>query len=144
MGDFLVGLVAWPLAALGCLFVVSGAIGLVRLPDLYTRLHAASVTDTGGTLLIAAALLLHAVFTFADPMVAIKLVLIVGFTLFTAPTASHALAKTAMLVGQVPVDADGRPLLDSPGEASRLARSRRVPEGTSDEMQGKPGESGAG
>ena len=54
MGDFLVGLVAWPLAALGCLFVVSGAIGLVRLPDLYTRLHAASVTDTGGTLLIAA------------------------------------------------------------------------------------------
>jgi len=124
MSDFLLGLVSWPLAGLGCLFVVSGALGLVRMPDLYTRLHAASVTDTGGTLLIAAALLLHAIFTFADPMAAIKLVLIAGFTLFTAPTASHALAKTAMLVGQVPLDADGKPLLDSPEAASRLARSR--------------------
>lgn len=125
MVAFLVALVSWPLALLGCAFVVSGALGLVRLPDLYTRLHAASVTDTGGTLLIVLALLLHAIFTFADPMAAIKLLLIAGFTLFTAPTASHALAKTALLSGLVPVGADGRALADSSEAASRMARSRR-------------------
>lgn len=132
MGDLLLGLAAWPLALAGCLFVVTGAIGLVRLPDLYTRLHAASLTDTGGTILIVGALLLHAVFDEASAMVAIKLVLILVFTLYTAPTASHALAKTALLSGLVPLGADRRPLLASSDEARRLARSRRDPDGAVD------------
>lgn len=125
--SLLVHLVCWPLALIGCVFVVSGAIGLVRMPDLYTRLHTASVTDTGGTLLIVLALLVHAIFTFADPMAAIKLLLIAGFTLFTAPTASHALAKAALLSGCVPVDEGGKPLVDSAEAASMLARSRKAP-----------------
>ena len=127
MGEALLAVLSWPLAAVGCLFVVTGAIGLVRLPDLYTRLHAASLTDTGGTILIVAAMLLHATFAYASPMVAIKLLFILAFTLYTAPTASHALAKTALLAGRVPVGADGAPLLDSPEAARRIARSRAEP-----------------
>lgn len=124
MLDFLIQAVSWILMIVGCVFVVSGAIGLVRMPDLYTRLHAASLTDTGGTIFIGLALVLQAVFVFDNPMAAIKMSLIMFFTLFTSPTASHALAKTALLCGQVPLDEKGKPILDSPDEATLLARSR--------------------
>ena len=124
MIDFLINLVSWILMIIGGIFVVSGAVGLVRMPDLYTRLHAASLTDTGGTLFIGMALIIQALFIFDDNMAAIKMGLIIFFTLFTGPTASHALAKTALLCGQVPLDCDGKPILDSPEEATLLARSR--------------------
>lgn len=124
MIDILIQLLCWILMIIGCVFVVSGAVGLVRMPDLYTRLHAASLTDTGGTIFIGLALILQAVFLFDNPMAAIKMALIIFFTLFTTPTASHVLAKTALLCGQVPVDSSGKPILDSPDEATLLARSR--------------------
>ena len=127
MGEIVLAALSWPLATVGCLFVVTGAIGLVRFPDFYTRLHASSLTDTGGTILIIAAMLLHAVFEYGSAMVSIKLLLVLAFTLYTAPTASHALAKTALLAGRVPIDADGAPLLDSPEAARRIARSRAEP-----------------
>ena len=125
MIEFVAAMVSWPLAFAGIVFVVAGAVGMLRLPDLYTRLHAASVTDTGATLLIGIALFTQALLVFGSVMAAIKLLLIIVFTLFAAPTASHALAKTALLSGQVPLDGDGKPLLDSPEVATRLARSRR-------------------
>lgn len=127
MVDFLVQAVSWILILIACIFIVSGAVGLVRMPDLYTRLHASSLTDTGGTIVLSLALLLQALYTFDNSMAAIKVVLILFFTLFTSPTSSHALAKTALLCGQVPVDCDGKTLLNSSEEATRLARSR--PEG---------------
>ena len=128
MIDWLVWIASWALVLGGCAFIVAGGIGLVRMPDLYTRLHAASVTDTGGTIVLSLGLMLQAIFVFGSAMAAIKLLLILFFTLFTAPTASHALAKTALLSGQVPLDARGEPLLESPEEAARLARSRRDPD----------------
>jgi multicomponent Na+:H+ antiporter subunit G len=124
MVDILVMLVSWMLTAIACVFIVSGAVGLVRMPDLYTRLHAASITDTGGTIMLSLALLLQALLVFDNPMAAIKVVLILFFTLFSAPTASHALAKTALLCGHIPTDSQGKPLLESSEEATRLARSR--------------------
>jgi len=96
MFDWLIHLISWVLILVGCVFIVAGAIGLIRMPDLYTRLHAASVTDTGGAIFIVLGLLLQALFIFDNPMAAIKVVLVLFFTLFTAPTASHALAKTAL------------------------------------------------
>lgn len=122
--DILTLIISWLLMLGGIVFLASGTVGLIRMPDLYTRLHAASLTDTGGTLLIGAALMLQALFVFDNNMAAIKLSLIMFFTLFTSPTSSHALAKTALLSGQVPVDADGKPLLESSEKASQLARSR--------------------
>lgn len=124
MIDIIVYLVSWLLMIVGCVFVVSGGVGLVRMPDLYSRLHTASLTDTGGTIVIGLALIIQALFVFDNHMAAIKMGLIVTFTLFTSPTASHALAKTALLCGQVPLGRDGKPLLDSSEEATQLARSR--------------------
>ncbi len=124
MIDSVIHVVSWILMLIGCVFVVSGAVGMIRMPDFYTRLHAASITDTGGALFIAAALILQSLFVFGSLMAAVKVILILFFTLFTAPTASHALAKTALLSGRVPVGRDGEPLLDSSEEAMQLARSR--------------------
>jgi len=124
MFDWLIWAVSWLLILTGCVFIVSGGIGLIRMPDLYTRLHAASVTDTGGSIFIVLGLLLQAVFVFENPMAAIKVVLVLFFTLFTSPTASHALAKTALLSGHIPTDENGEPILDSPEKAQMLARSR--------------------
>ena len=124
MIDFLIALISWLLILSGCVFIVAGGIGLSRFPDLYTRLHAASVTDTGGTIFLSLGLIIQAIFVFGSAMAAIKVVLILFFTLFTSPTASHALAKTALLSGLVPKDESGKPILDSPETATRLARSR--------------------
>jgi len=124
MLDILILLISWAFMITGCVFVVSGSVGLMRMPDFYTRLHAASLTDTGGTLFIGLALIVQALFVFDNHMAAIKMSLIVFFALFTSPTASHALAKTALLCGRVPTDRAGKPLLDSPEEATMLARSR--------------------
>jgi len=44
--------ISWVLIALGSFFLVSGAIGLIRMPDVYTRMHAASVIDTLGAMLL--------------------------------------------------------------------------------------------
>jgi len=121
---WLINLISWLLILTGCVFIVTGAIGLIRMPDLYTRLHAASVTDTGGAIFVILGLLLQALFVFENPMAAIKVVLVLFFTLFTAPTASHALAKTALLSGVVPTDENGKPIIDSPEIAQKMARSK--------------------
>lgn len=84
------GLSAVMLAA-GCFFVVSGAVGLLRFPDFYSRMHAAGVTDTLATFLIIGGLMLAAGWGLA----LFKLGLILLFIFFTSPTASHALAKAA-------------------------------------------------
>ncbi len=120
----LVHLIGWPLMLIGCVFIIVGAVGLVRMPDLYTRLHAGGVTDTGGAIFLLLPLILYAAFVMHLYIVAVKLLLILFFTLFTTPTASHALAKTALLFGQVPTDKEGKPILESPEEAQMLARSR--------------------
>ena len=131
MLDWVVWIASWALVLSGSAFIVAGGVGLVRLPDLYTRLHSASVTDTGGVILLAAGLFLQALFAFGNVIAAVKVVLILFFTLFTAPTASHALAKTALLAGRVPLDARGRPILESSEEASALARSSPPPDDAS-------------
>jgi multicomponent Na+:H+ antiporter subunit G len=100
--ELFVDIVSGALIFIGCLFVLSGSIGLIRMPDLYTRIHAASVTDTGGATFIILGLLLQDIFVFEDVMVAIKLLLVLLFICFTAPTASHALAKMALLEHMIP------------------------------------------
>jgi multicomponent Na+:H+ antiporter subunit G len=82
----------------GAFFVVVGGIGIVRLPDFYTRLHGAAVTDTLGAGLILLGLTLQAGFTLA----AVKLLMIFGFMLVTSPTSCHALAQAARANGLEP------------------------------------------
>jgi len=87
------------LMGVGVIFVLAGAIGVVRLPDFYTRMHAAGVTDTLGAELIVLGLMLQAGFT----LLSAKL-LLVGFILFlTSPTATHAVANAAHRAGLNPL-----------------------------------------
>ena len=82
---------------LGAFFALTGAVGLFRLPDFFTRIHAASVTDSIATIFIMIGLILRTEFD----LVAVKLVFILIFVLLTSPTASHALAKSARHGGLV-------------------------------------------
>jgi multicomponent Na+:H+ antiporter subunit G len=91
--------------AAGALFAVAGCIGLVRLPDFFTRLHGASVTDTLGAGLILLGLMLHAGLT----LVTVKLAFIGLLVFFTSPTATHALAKAALTRGLRPLGAGEEP-----------------------------------
>ncbi len=93
--DILSGL----LVALGVFFAFGGAIGLLRFPDFYTRLHAGGVTDTLGAELILLGLLLQA----PTWIVAVKLVIIGFFLFFTSPTATHATAAAAYGSGLQPL-----------------------------------------
>ncbi len=97
----LMDLLQWLSAVLllsGGLLGVIGGIGILRFPDFYTRLHAAGVTDTLCAGLFLGGLALQFGFTLATA----KLVLIFAFLLFTAPTATHALAKAARNSGLEP------------------------------------------
>jgi len=82
----------------GAGFGIIGAFGVLRFPELFARMHAASVTDTLCALLILAGLALQAGFTLA----LFKLFLILLFLWFTSPTATHALAKAALHGGEKP------------------------------------------
>lgn len=90
--------VSWLLLAAGSFFCLVGGIGLLRMPDFYTRMHATSLIETLGAGLILLGLLLQAGFT----LVAVKLVMIGLLIFFTSPTASHALARAALLRGLQP------------------------------------------
>lgn len=84
----------------GAFFAVVGCIGLVRMPDRFTRMHAASVTDTLGAGLLLFGLLLQAGFT----LNAAKLVMLGLLIFFASPTATHALARAAFLREPLPAD----------------------------------------
>ncbi len=90
---------SWVLLLSGAFFGLTGAFGLFRFPDFFTRVHAASVTDSMACLLIIGGLVLQAGFT----LVAVKLLFILLFLLVTSPTASHALAKAARHGGMLTI-----------------------------------------
>ena len=89
---------SWILLTVGGAFVIIGGLGALRLPNFYTRLHAASLTDTMATILVLAGIMLQAGFTLAT----IKLGAILIFLLLTGPTASYALANAALSSGIKP------------------------------------------
>ncbi|WP_300541413.1 monovalent cation/H(+) antiporter subunit G [Maricaulis sp.] len=99
----------------GLVFVLAGAIGVIRLPDFYTRMHSAGVTDTLGAELIVLGLVLQA----HDWQTVAKLAL-VGLLLFlTSPTATHAIANAAHRAGHKPHLSRFRP--PHPSEAGKPA-----------------------
>ena len=96
--ETLIDIISWILLTAGGAFVFIGGLGALRLPNFYTRMHAASLTDSMGSILILLGLVLQAGWTLA----AIKLLAILAFLLLTGPTASYALANSALLSGLKP------------------------------------------
>jgi multicomponent Na+:H+ antiporter subunit G len=89
---------SWVLLTVGGISVLIGGIGALRMPDLYTRMHAASVTDSLGAILVLSGIMLQAGWSLAT----IKLAAILLFLLLTSPTSSNALASAALLAGTRP------------------------------------------
>jgi multicomponent Na+:H+ antiporter subunit G len=93
---------SWASLVVGGAFCVIGALGLIRMPDFYTRMHAASVIETLGAGFILLGLMLQAGLT----LVMVKLVVLGVLIFFASPTATHALARAAMIRGQRPLLAE--------------------------------------
>jgi multicomponent Na+:H+ antiporter subunit G len=81
----------WFCLLAGSVFCVIGGIGIIRMPDFYTRSHAASITDTLGATLILLGLGLHSGLN----LVSVKLAFVLFLFHVTSPTAAHALVKAA-------------------------------------------------
>jgi multicomponent Na+:H+ antiporter subunit G len=93
---------SWALILAGGAFCLIGAIGVLRMPDFYTRVHAASVTDVVGSFALLLGLGLQAGFT----LVTVKLLFIAALIFFTSPAATHALVKAALGRGVEPQAAE--------------------------------------
>jgi len=89
---------SWACLLAGGFFCLVGALGLLRMPDFYTRMHAASVIDTLGAGLVLLGLMLQAGLT----LVTVKLLMVGLLLFFTGPVAAHALTKAAMMRGLAP------------------------------------------
>ena len=89
---------SWVLILGGGAFSVIGALGMLRFPDFWARLHAASVSESAGVILLLAGLAIQA----GWGLIAVKVILI-GILLFiTGPTATHAVANAALVSGLKP------------------------------------------
>ena len=96
--DTLLQILSWALILSGSFFVVVGAIGTLRFPDFWARLHAASVTESGGVILLLTGMCIQAGFT----LITIKLMIIGLFLFITGPTSTHAVANAALVSGLRP------------------------------------------
>ncbi|MEQ8664559.1 MAG: monovalent cation/H(+) antiporter subunit G [Rhodospirillales bacterium] len=90
---------SWASIIVGSVFCVIGAIGVVRMPDVFTRMHAASLIETMG----AAGILLGLGIQAGLSLVSLKLFIIFAFLFFTNPTTTHALARALYHAGVIPV-----------------------------------------
>lgn len=96
--EAVVNATSFALLTLGGACVFVGGVGMLRMPDLYTRMHAASVTDTAGLGFVILGLALQSGFS----LVLVKLAAILIFLFVTSPTAAYALANAAQLAGHRP------------------------------------------
>lgn len=114
---------SWILLLAGAFFMLVSGIGVLRMPDVYTRIHAAGVKDTMGAALTLVGLMLQAGLT----LVTAKLFLIWLFLWFTSPVASHSVARAALLGGIRPVLAKGK--APDPARMAARERAEQLPEG---------------
>ena len=92
------------LLILGLAFFTGGAIGIIRFPDFYSRLHPAGKLDTMGLFFMISGMALYAVdpFSFDRLLTGLKIVLIVVFIFITSPTATHAIIDAGVIAGLSP------------------------------------------
>ena len=97
--ESLLDILSWVLLVAGGIFSMIGGLGLLRLPDVYARMHASGISDTLGAGLILAGLMVQGGFS----QVTVKLILILVFLLYTSPASTYALANAAYNLGLKPL-----------------------------------------
>ena len=100
----IIEIASWALILLGSFFTLVGALGLVRMPDVFTRMHAASVTDTLGVGFLILGMCLQA----GLGLVTLKLFFLLALFFFTGPVVTHALAQACLHEKIAPVLSEDR------------------------------------
>lgn len=100
----MINIVTTVLIATGILVLAFGVIGILRLPDFYTRMHAAGKTDSLGAVLVVLGFVLYngQSLLLADLLVSLKILFIAMFIFVASPTATHAVMQTAIALGVKP------------------------------------------
>jgi len=83
------------LVVLGIIFMAAGSIGMLRLPDFYSRTHAVSMSDMLGIIFVIFGLVIYEGFTQSSA----KLILVIFFIALANPVGTHALARAALKKG---------------------------------------------
>ncbi len=96
--DLFIEVLSWFFIVTGGISAIIGAFGAYRFPDFWSRLHAVSITDTAGVILLIVGMCLQAGFT----LITFKLIIIGLFLFITGPTATHAAANAALISGLLP------------------------------------------
>ena len=94
----IVEIISWILILGGAGFSIVGAIGILRFPEFWSRLHAVSVSDSAGMILLLAGMAMQSGFS----LITVKVFLIGVFLFLTGPTATHAVANAALVSGLRP------------------------------------------
>lgn len=97
-------IIAAMLIVIGLFFFFGGAVGIIRFPDFYTRLHPAGKLDTAGLLFTMSGMALYTIqeFTLGAIITSLKIMLIVVFVFLTSPIATHAIIDAGFVAGLKP------------------------------------------
>lgn len=100
----IVNIISAVLIILGLIFFAGGAVGIIRFPDFYSRLHPAGKLDTAGLLLSLTGVALYIVsdLTLDSILTAIKVIFIIAVVFITSPTATHAIIDAGFIAGLKP------------------------------------------
>ena len=101
--DMLIEGLSWIFIVSGGFFAIVGAFGSLRFPDFWSRLHAASISESAGVILLLVGVCLQAGLT----LITVKLLIIGVFLLITGPTATHAVANAAYVTRLRPKEGKG-------------------------------------
>ncbi len=105
--DTIIYVLSWVSILSGSAFLIIGAAGIIRFPDFWSRLHAASVIDSAGMALLLLGMMLQAGLT----LITVKLFFIGLFLIITGPTSTHAVANAALVSGSRPLGDDSSPTI---------------------------------
>ena len=111
--------VSWTCLLGGSFLAVVGGVGVIRMPDLFSRQHAAGITDTMGAGLILTGLMFHPLGGLS--LVTVKLLLVLGFLWFSSPVSTYALARATLASGQEPFWAEDMDIPDTARIPGRIA-----------------------
>ncbi len=97
------GVISFVLLLGGLVFYAGGSVGIIRFPDVYSRLHPAGKLDTMGLFMTMSGMALYVLsdWSISALLTALKIMLIVVFIFITSPTATHAMADAGMRAGLV-------------------------------------------